>query len=150
MKISPARRSTRAATPSCMWPWDEWLKSEKDAKKPSSAKKGALAESFGWLHVDTRTPLPKLTDLNDVGTAPPTPALAPDRSPSHARCTPQACQLVAPDFHGHRMYLCSDAAKDSSPGPYALSNEFTKFYGAPVYVCEGPQAESTRRGWDFE
>jgi len=34
------------------------------------------------------------------------------------------------------MFLCA-AAKERSQRPCGVSADFSKFYGAPVYICQG-------------
>ena len=58
-----------------------------------------------------------------------------------------ACCLVADAKDAGKSWaICTSPADDTC----TVDADFSDFYGAPVYVCEGPRAESTRRGWDFE
>uniref|UniRef100_A0A7S2CM44 Store-operated calcium entry-associated regulatory factor n=1 Tax=Haptolina brevifila TaxID=156173 RepID=A0A7S2CM44_9EUKA len=75
---------------------------------------------FGWLHADMRIPLPTLADLR------------------------LSCHLIG-QHDGHHMYLCSSRQpSDSMLGNCELSEDFTAYYGAEVFVCQGSKDEMIR------
>jgi hypothetical protein len=75
---------------------------------------------FGWLQADMRVPLPELTDLRE------------------------SCHLIG-QHDGHHMYLCgSRQPDDSALSKCAVSADFSKYYGAQVFICQGSKNEMTR------
>jgi hypothetical protein len=78
---------------------------------------GKSRTDFGWLQADMRVPLPTLASLRD------------------------SCHLIG-QHNGHHMYLCaSPQPSDGALSNCGLSNDFTKYYGSPIYVCEGGKSE---------
>ena len=74
--------------------------------------------TFGWLHADMRVPLPPLAELR------------------------QSCHPIG-EYEGRLMYLCgSDQPIDGNLTECEQSNDFSKFYGTPVYLCKGGSVAS--------
>lgn len=86
--------------------------------QPGVADKRKNKIEFGWLHADLRVPLPPYEDLKN------------------------SCHLIGAgvgDHEGYQMYLCaSKAPSDSNLSSCELSQDFTKHYGNPVYLCRSP------------
>ena len=72
----------------------------------------SFESSFGWHHVDLRTPLPPLSELS---------------------ITTNGYPIGVRD--GKRVYLCT-ARSAMRFGVVERSREFSEHYGAKLYVCE--------------
>ena len=84
---------------------------EDDAPTPEGTTGG-----FGWLHADLRTPLPSMEDLRET------------------------CHLVG-SKDGRHMWLCATNEQDDELEGCSTSTDFSRYYGQPVYVCAGDEAE---------
>ena len=81
--------------------------------------KSSGVSGFGWLQADLRMPLPSLEELQ------------------------QTCHLVG-NHQGKHVFLCADAGQDAELSGCAISDDFSTYYGQPVYVCAGGDAGSRR------
>lgn len=85
--------------------------------KPGKSDKRAQKQVFGWIHADLRVPLPKYEDLQT------------------------GCHLIGQgvgDHEGYPMYLCASKQPTlDGLSQCELSTDFTKHYGANVYLCRG-------------